>query len=145
MSSINGGESDLRDNCGICGTPRQVRDNKPEMSENLELCTKWSLLNDKLLLTAAAFQVTKDDVMENMGDDYETLGTLNTGKNRVRGFEFSVVGNVTDDLNSIVAAAIMESEVRDSGEPRQRRGSNCIASRPGADVGSAPPHRSRGI
>lgn len=116
-SNINGGESDLGGNCGyggICGTPRQVRDSKPEMSENLELGTKWSLLNDKLLLTAAAFQVTKDDVMENVGDDYETLGTLNTGKNRVRGFEFSAVGNVTDDLSFVVAAAIMESEVRDS-------------------------------
>ena len=116
-SNINGGESDLGGNCGyggICGTPRQVRDSKPEMSENLELGTKWSLLNDKLLLTAAAFQVTKDDVMENVGDDYETLGTLNTGKNRVRGLEFSVVGNVTDDLSFVVAAAIMESEVRDS-------------------------------
>ena len=84
------------------------------MSENLELGTKWSLLNDKLLLTAAAFQVTKDDVMENVGDEYETLGTLNTGKNRVRGVEFSVVGNVTDDLSFVVAAAIMESEVRHS-------------------------------
>jgi len=116
-SNINGGESDLGGNCGyggICGTPRQVRDSKPEMSENLELGTKWSLLNDKLLLTAAAFQVTKDDVMENVGDDYETLGTLNTGKNRVTGLEFSVVGNVTDDLSFVVAAAIMESEVRDS-------------------------------
>ena len=116
-SNINGGESDLGGNCGyggICGTPRQVRDSKPEMSENLELGTKWSLLNDKLLLTAAAFQVTKDDVMENVGDDYETLGTLNTGKNRVRGLEFSVVGNVTDDLSFVAAAAIMASEVRDS-------------------------------
>lgn len=35
--------------------------------------------------------------MENVGDDYETLGTLDTGENRVRGLEFSVVGNVTDE------------------------------------------------
>ena len=116
-SNINGGESDLGGNCGydgICGLPRQVRDSEPERTRNLELGTKWSLLDDKLLLTAAAFQITKDDVMENVGDDYETLGTLNTGENRVRGLEFSVVGNVTDDLSFVVAAAIMESEVRDS-------------------------------
>lgn len=52
--------------------------------------------------------------MENVGDDYETPGTLDTGENRVRGPEFSVVGNVTDDLSFVVAEAIMESEVRDS-------------------------------
>ena len=116
-SNINGGESDLGGNygySGICGLPRQVCDSKPERTHNLKLGAKWSLLDDKLLLTAAAFQVTKDDVMENVGDDYETLGTLNTGENRVRGLEFSVVGNVTDDLSFVVAAAIMEAEVRDS-------------------------------
>ena len=71
-------------------------------------------MGDKLLLTAAAFQITKDDVMENVGDDYESLGTLNTGKNRVRGFEFSIVGNLTEDLSMVVSAAIMDSEVRNS-------------------------------
>ena len=116
-SNINGGESDLGSNCGyggICGFPRQVRASKPEFTQNLEFGSKWDLLDNKLLVTAAAFQVTKDDVMENVGDDYESLGTLNTGKNRVRGFEFSVVGNVTEDLSFFVSAAIMESEVRDS-------------------------------
>lgn len=107
--NINGGESDLGGNCGdggIRGLPRQVRDSKPERTRNLEPGTKWSLLDDNLLLTAAAFQVTKDDVMENVGDDYETLGTLDTGENLVRGLEFSVVGNVTDDLSFVVAAAM---------------------------------------
>ena len=99
-SNVNGGESDLGGNCGyggICGLPRQVRDSKPERTRNLEPGTKWSLPDDNLLPTAAAFQVTKDDVTENVGDDYETLGTLDTGENRVRGLEFSVVGNVTDE------------------------------------------------
>ena len=108
-SNVNGSESDLGGNGGyggICGLPRQVRDSKPERTRNLEPGTKWSLPDDKLLLTAAAFQVTKDDVMENVGDDYETLGTLDTGENRVRGLEFSVVGNVTDDLSFVVAAAM---------------------------------------
>ena len=116
-SNINGGESDLGGNCGyggICGTPTQVRDSKPEMTENLELGSKWNLFDNKFLVTAAAFQVTKDDVMENVGDDYESIGTLNTGKNRVRGFEFSIVGNLTEDLSMVVSAAIMDSEVRDS-------------------------------
>jgi catecholate siderophore receptor len=63
------------------------------------------------LLSAAAFQITKDDVMESVGNAYETLGTLNTGKNRVRGVEFGAVGNLTDKLSGQFSASIMDAEV----------------------------------
>ncbi|GAC07117.1 TonB-dependent receptor [Paraglaciecola chathamensis] len=117
-SNINGGESDLGGNCGyggICGDPQQVTDSKPEDTENFELGTKWNVFNDKLLLTAAIFQITKDDVMESIGDDdYASLGTLNTGKNRVKGAEFSVVGNITEDLSTQFGVTFMDAEVLES-------------------------------
>ncbi|MDO6561232.1 TonB-dependent receptor [Paraglaciecola chathamensis] len=117
-SNINGGESDLGGNCGyggICGDPQQVTDSKPEDTENFELGTKWNVYNDKLLLTAAIFQITKDDVMESIGDDdYASLGTLNTGKNRVKGAEFSVVGNITEDLSTQFGVTFMDAEVLES-------------------------------
>ncbi|MGY0579618.1 MAG: TonB-dependent receptor [Paraglaciecola chathamensis] len=117
-SNINGGESDLGGNCGyggICGDPQQVTDSKPEDTENFELGTKWNVFNDKLLLTAAIFQITKDDVMESIGDDdYANLGTLNTGKNRVKGAEFSVVGNITEDLSTQFGVTFMDAEVLES-------------------------------
>ena len=119
-ANINGGESDVGGNCGyggLCGDTAQVPSSDPEMTTNLELGTKWNLLGGKLLATAALFQITKDDVMENVGDDYATLGTLNTGENRVRGFEFSLVGNITRELSTQFGLAIMESEVRDSFDP----------------------------
>ncbi|WP_150303767.1 TonB-dependent receptor [Pseudomonas saliphila] len=114
-AEINGGESDVGGNCGyggLCGSADLIGESKPEKSVNYELGTKWNLMNEKLLLTAAAFHITKDDVME--GADYETTGTLNTGKNRVHGFEVSAAGNITDKLSTVVGAAVMNAEIVDS-------------------------------
>jgi len=119
-SNINGGESDVGGSCGyggLCGDPVQVTESEPEQTESIELGTKWSLVDDKLLFSAAFFRITKDDVMENVGDDYATLGTLNTGRNRVKGLEISLVGNITDRLSTQLGLAIMDSEVLDAFNP----------------------------
>ena len=113
-TNINGGESDLGGNCGyggLCGTPDQVGASDPEQTENLELGAKVELFGDRLLIAAAVFQTTKDDVMESVGNAYSSLGTLNTGRNRVKGVEFSVVGNITNTLSTQFGATFMESEV----------------------------------
>ncbi len=119
-ANINGGESDVGGSCGyggLCGDTTQVPASDPEMTTNLELGTKWNLLGGKLLASAALFQITKDDVMENVGNDYATLGTLNTGENRVRGLELSLVGNLTPELSTQFGLAVMSSKVRDSFDP----------------------------
>ena len=112
---INGGEADSGIASGYGGTvPYQnsVAGAKPETSVNLELGAKWNLLNDKLLATAALFQTKKSDVME--GANYDTLGTFNTGKNRVRGMEAGLAGNLSENLSAQVGAAVMTSRVLDS-------------------------------
>ncbi|NIB38743.1 TonB-dependent siderophore receptor [Pseudomaricurvus alkylphenolicus] len=119
-SNINGGESDVGSSCGyggLCGDPDQVTNSDPESTENVELGTKWNLMDNKLLFTAAVFQITKKDVMESVGSSYETLGTLNTGKNRVKGFEIGLSGNITDKLSTQFGLTMMDSEVLDSFEP----------------------------
>jgi len=117
-SNINGGESDVGGNCGyggLCGSDiDQISSSDPEDTENIELGTKWNIMDNKLLLTAALFQITKDDVMENVGDDYDSLGGLNTGKNRVQGVEFSAVGNITERVSTAFGATFMDSEIRES-------------------------------
>jgi catecholate siderophore receptor len=116
-TNINGGESDVGASCGyggLCGDPEQASVADPELVENIELGTKWEFLDEKLFLAATWFQMTKSDVMESVGDDYSTLGTLNTGKNRVDGFEFALNGNLTDTLSVQVSAASMQSEVLES-------------------------------
>ncbi len=119
-SNINGGESDLGANCGyggLCGSPDQVAQSDPEHVENIEFGTKWQLFDNKLLATAAVFQITKRDVHESVGDAYSNLGTLNTGENEVRGLEVSLSGSITDALSVQLSAALMESEVTASFDP----------------------------
>ncbi|MGJ8618908.1 MAG: TonB-dependent receptor [Methylophilaceae bacterium] len=124
-TNINGGESDLGANCGyggLCadaGTAGSLSDSKPERTRNLELGTKWNLMNDKLLLTAAVFQITKYDVFEGVprGSSYTNLGMINTGENRVEGVELGLVGNVTDKLSMSAGVAMMDSEVLKSSDP----------------------------
>ncbi len=113
-TNINGGESDLGANCGyggLCGTPEQAQAADPELVENIEVGTKWMLFDDSVMVTASVFQITKNDVMESVGDSYSTLGSLNTGKNRVKGIEFGMVGNITEDFSVQFSAAVMDSEV----------------------------------
>jgi len=114
-TNINGGESDVGSSCGyggLCGDSDQVNRSSPETVENIELGTKWKLFDEKLLATAAIFQITKSDVMESVGDDdYAALGTLNTGKNRVDGIEISLAGAITDEISVQMSASHMNSEV----------------------------------
>lgn len=116
-TNINGGESDLGANCGyggICGDPEQAAQADPEIVENLELGTKWMVFDEQLMATAALFRMTKDDVMESVGDSYSTLGTLNTGKNRVQGMEFGLSGDIIEGLSIQASASVMDSEVLES-------------------------------
>jgi len=120
-ADINGGESDVT-SCGyggICvdaGRGVGISDSEPESTENIELGTKWNLFDDSLLLTAAVFQISKSDVMEQSPNStgYESNGTQNTGENRVRGIEFGAVGEVTDDLTVQAGVTFMDAEVLES-------------------------------
>lgn len=115
---INGGEADAGTASGYGGAvlyQGQIAGAKPETSVNLELGAKWDLFDHKLLATAALFQTTKKDVME--GANYDTVGTFNTGENRVRGLEFGVVGNFTEQLSGQIGGAIMDSKVLASATP----------------------------
>lgn len=114
-TDINGGESDVGTNSGYGGAiiyNGSIAAAKPERSTNYELGTKWNIFDEKLLLTAAVFQIEKSNVME--GADYDSVGTFNTGKNRVRGVELGVVGNITEKLSGQIGVSFMKSKVTDS-------------------------------
>jgi len=115
---INGGEADSGTSSGYGGAvlyQNQIAGAKPETSVNYELGLKWNLMDDKLLATAALFQTKKSDVME--GANYDTVGTFNTGKNRVQGVEFGLSGNLTEDLSVQFGAAFLDSKVLASATP----------------------------
>lgn len=117
-SNVNGGEADAGLSCGYGGLCVDAEGNytnaEPEQSSNIELGTKWNLNDDKLLLTAALFQTTKDDVIEGGNDSYATGGSLNTGKNRVEGIELGLAGNLTPALSAQFGVAFMDSEILES-------------------------------
>lgn len=116
---INGGESDANGSGygGLVVLNGEAAAD-PEKSQNYEVGTKWNIFDDKLLLTAAVFQTTKSDVMETLsGADYSSTGTYNTGKNRVRGLEVGVTGEILNDLTAQAGYTLMKSEVLDSQFP----------------------------
>jgi catecholate siderophore receptor len=124
-ADINGGESDVGTSCGYGGlctavdpaTGQVVYNGKPERSDNFELGTKWNLFGDKLLLTAAAFQTTKKDLIEGGLDSYVANGgALNGGKNRVRGIELGLAGNITSRLSGQIGGTLMKSKVLESSD-----------------------------
>jgi catecholate siderophore receptor len=120
---INGGESDLGGNCsygGVCivNGVTDVGDGAPESATNIEIGTKWDLFDDRLLVQAAVFELTKDDVFEpGSADSYSNFGSLNTGKHRIRGIELGLVGNITERLSGQIAATFMESKILKSASP----------------------------
>lgn len=119
-SDFNGGESDVT-SCGYGGlclvgsgdaAISTFTKSAPEKSTNVELGSKWELMDGKLLATGALFQVTKRDVMEaNTGNNYALNGTLNTGAYKVEGIELGLAGNITTQLSAHAGLAIMDSEV----------------------------------
>lgn len=114
-SDINGGESDVGTSSGYGGAViynGSIAGAKPERSQSFELGTKWNLLDNSLLATAALFQITKSDVME--GADYDSVGTFNTGKNRVRGLELALTGELTERLTAQVGVTLMKAKVLES-------------------------------
>ena len=113
-TDINGGESDVGTSSGYGGTvlnpnTQLIGGADPERSTVIEIGTKWNIFDEKLLLSAAVFQVTKTDVME--GADYSSVGTFNTGENEVRGVEFGLTGEILPGLEAQAGVAFMRSEV----------------------------------
>ncbi|KZY36055.1 MULTISPECIES: TonB-dependent siderophore receptor [unclassified Oleiphilus] len=117
-TNLNGGESDVGTSCGyggICVDASDPQLGDPEKTQSIEVGTKWQLNDGKLLATAALFRITKNDVMESpSGDSYSTLGSLNTGKNRVEGIELGLTGNITDKISMSAGIAVMDAEVLES-------------------------------
>lgn len=125
-SDINGGESDVGASGsygGLAIAPDGSYSGRPEKTESIELGTKWNLMNNKLLATAAIFQITKSDVYENAitnpGDPnrFDNLGTLNTGKSETHGIEFGLAGNLTDKIQAQAGVAFMKAEILESNTP----------------------------
>jgi catecholate siderophore receptor len=76
------------------GIAAQTQNLEPERNTSWELGAKWETPDGKMLVSAALFQITKDNARENIGGNvYELVGKL-----RSRGFELGVAGTLFDRL-----------------------------------------------
>lgn len=65
----------------------------PQKTDNVEVGTKWNLLNDQLNVTAALFRTEND---KQTSFDPVTAQATQMGKTRVTGYELMAVGNLTE-------------------------------------------------
>ncbi|WP_298210395.1 catecholate siderophore receptor Fiu [Acidovorax sp.] len=83
----------------------------PQETRNIELGTKWELLNNRLNLTAAVFRTDNDKQVT-----YDSTTGLYTqhGKTRVQGIELAAVGQITNFWQ--VSAGIAKTQTRALGQ-----------------------------
>ena len=78
----------------------------PEKNRSLELGTKWDVMDRRLALTGALFQVNKTNVREQMADGSYLLA----GEQRVRGMEFGAAGRITPQWDVFANYTFMSSK-----------------------------------
>ena len=79
----------------------------PQKGTNLELGTKWNLLNTKLFATAAVFEsVNKNELVR---DDVNTY--VSVGEKTVRGVEFGLVGMPLSGFELSAGLALLDPEI----------------------------------
>ncbi len=82
---------------------------EPERNKSYELGAKWEVAGD-LLLTAAAFQIDKDNARENVGGGvYELVGKL-----RARGFELGAQGLVLPGVEVFGGFTYLDARITES-------------------------------
>lgn len=99
----------------------------PVKARTFEVGGKWNVLDNRLLLTAAAFQVEVDNAQTNDPDN-PTLTVLN-GDERVDGFELGASGHLTSKLEITAGYTYLDGQT--------------IASGTAADVGKFMPNVAR--
>ncbi len=86
-----------------------TQDVKPEKNKNVEIGTKWNLVNDNLALTAAVFRTDKKHKIEVVNNTPQQ-----TGEVRVDGAEIGISGNVTPKLSLSGGVVYMDTEITNS-------------------------------
>lgn len=100
------------------GLDARIVDLDPERNVAWELGVKTSLFNDNFSLTAAIFEINKVDARTVVGSGPSAVVTLD-GEQRVRGFEFLVAGNITENWGVFGGLTLLDTEIVESGQPSQ--------------------------
>ncbi|AJC22491.1 TonB-dependent receptor [Pandoraea pulmonicola] len=96
---------------GRGGVGVNAADLAPEKNRSYEIGTKWNVLGERLLLTAALFYIETTNARVTMADNtYAMVG----GKN-VKGLELGFAGKLTDKWQVFGGYTYMKSELTDNG------------------------------
>lgn len=105
------------------GGNANVADYSPAKAKTYEVGTKWDLLNERLSLTGAIFQVERTNPTDTNPDDPTGTPLQFAGKDRVQGIELGLAGNVTSWWSVYGGLAFMRSKiVEDASDPTQEGG-----------------------
>lgn len=85
---------------------------EPEKTYNYELGTKWDLLSNRILLTAAIFRVDKTNARTPDVDNVAL--TVLEGRQRVDGIELGATGIITRGWNVLAAYTLLDSKILES-------------------------------
>ena len=91
---------------------------EPEKTYTYEAGTKWEMLNQKVLLSAAVFRVDKTNA-RTPGLSPDEPPQVLEGEQRVNGIELGVSGNITRRLNVFAAYTLLDSEITESNTPAE--------------------------
>lgn len=79
----------------------------PQKGTNLELGTKWNLLNDSVFFTAAVFKSTNENEIATNPDG----SSIAVGEKQVEGVEFALIGALTKAWQVNAGIAFMDTEI----------------------------------
>nr|WP_129544508.1 catecholate siderophore receptor Fiu [Serratia sp. 1D1416] len=97
------------------GSSANRTDFKPQKAKTIEIGTKWALLGNHLLLTAALFRTDiENEVGKNDDATYSQYG-----KKRVQGYELGMVGNITPDWRLFAGYTLQNASIRDGANAAQ--------------------------
>jgi catecholate siderophore receptor len=81
----------------------------PEKNETFEVGTKWNLLDERLTLNGAVFQIEK--LNARVADPNNALFNILGGEQRVQGFELGATGRISDSWQVSAGYAYLDSRV----------------------------------
>ena len=84
----------------------------PEENETFEIGTKWNVLDERLSLSAALFQIEKTNAR--VPDPFDSAFNILGGNQRVRGFEIGAVGQITERWQIFFGYSFLNSRVVNS-------------------------------
>lgn len=96
---------------GIDGLTVAIQNLEPQKSKNLELGTKWEVLNNRLSLNAAVFKSNMDNARVTAPDG----STQNVGKKELKGVELGFSGKLTNAWQVFGGYTWLDAIVKDNG------------------------------